>query len=107
MKIGFIGLGQMGLPMARNLLRAGHEVAVYNRTRSRAESLLSAGGHVAASPGEAAAGAEIVVTILSDDRALEEVVFGAEGLLRGLPSGAIHMDPTPPAWPRPRPLPEP
>ncbi len=94
MKIGFIGLGQMGLPMARNLLRAGHEVAVYNRTRSRAESLAAADARVAGSPGEAASGAEIVVTILSDDHALEEVVFGAEGLVSGLPAGAIHVGST-------------
>ncbi len=94
MKIGFIGLGQMGLPMARNLLRAGHELAVYNRTRSRAESLVSSGARVAASRREAASGAEIVVTVLSDDRALEEVVFGAEGLLHALPAGAIHVGST-------------
>ena len=65
MDIGFIGLGHMGLPMARNLLKAGHRVVVYNRTRSRAEPLVNEGAIVAASPAEASAG-EAVITMLAN-----------------------------------------
>jgi 3-hydroxyisobutyrate dehydrogenase-like beta-hydroxyacid dehydrogenase len=90
MKIGFIGLGSMGLPMARNLLDAGHELVVYNRTRSRADELARKGGRVAGSPREAAQGAEILITMLADDTAVEEVMFGDQGGLAGLKSGAVH-----------------
>src|SRR5258708_22624159 len=95
MKIGFIGLGSMGQGIARNILRAGHEVTVYNRTRSRAEALQSDGARVADSPLAAAREAEILITMLADDRALDEVVFGdahsAEGAIKGLRKGALHM----------------
>ena len=95
MKIAFIGLGNMGMPMARNLMRAGHEMVLYNRTASRADELKKAGGKVAATPGEAAAGAEVVITMLADDAAVESVVFGADtgsnGLLATLKPGAIHL----------------
>jgi 3-hydroxyisobutyrate dehydrogenase-like beta-hydroxyacid dehydrogenase len=90
MNIGFIGLGNMGVGMARNLLRAGHSLTVYNRTRSRAESLVSEGARVAATPGEAARG-EVVITMLADDAALEGVVFGEGGILATLVPGAIHI----------------
>ncbi len=90
MNLGFIGLGGMGLPMARNLLRAGHSLIVYNRTRSRAESLAREGAHVAATPAEAAR-ADAVITMLADDAALEAVVFGAGGILDALPRGAVHI----------------
>lgn len=90
MKVGFIGLGNMGMPMARNVLKAGHELKVYNRTVSRAETLRAEGAQVAASPAEAATGVEAVITMLSDDRALEDVVF-AGNLLGALPQGAIHL----------------
>lgn len=86
MKIGFIGLGAMGRPMARNLLKAGHELTVYNRTRSRSEEAAKAGAKVSDTP---AIAAEIVITMLSDDQALEEVVF--DKLLNALPKGAIHV----------------
>src|SRR5690348_174063 len=89
MKIGFIGLGGMGRPMAQNLARAGHQVTVYNRTRARAENLQ--GARVAAHPSEAAAGAEAVVTMLADDAAVEAVTFGVEGVLQGLARGAAHI----------------
>ncbi len=91
MKIGFAGLGSMGLPMARNLLRAGHEVTVYNRTRARAESLAADGARVAATPAEAARQAEAVFTMLADDRAVDSIVFGKDGLIEGLPRGAAHI----------------
>jgi 3-hydroxyisobutyrate dehydrogenase-like beta-hydroxyacid dehydrogenase len=97
MKIAFIGLGNMGLAMAQNLIKAGHSLRVYNRTRSRAGELESLGAHVAATPGEAAEGVEIAITMLADDHALESVVFGDEknagkdGLLASLPANAIHI----------------
>jgi len=73
MDIGFIGLGQMGMPMARNLLKAGHAVTVYNRTRSRAEQLVPEGARVAGTPGEACRG-DAVVTMLADDHALQDLM---------------------------------
>jgi 3-hydroxyisobutyrate dehydrogenase-like beta-hydroxyacid dehydrogenase len=97
MKIAFIGLGNMGVAMAQNLIKAGHSLRVYNRTRSRADELQSAGAYVAATPGEAAGGVEIAITMLADDHALESVVFGDEkkggkdGLLASLPAHAIHI----------------
>ncbi|APR87365.1 2-hydroxy-3-oxopropionate reductase [Minicystis rosea] len=91
MKVGFIGLGNMGLPMAQNLLAAGHSLTVYNRTQARAEALADRGAQVADSPAAAAAGAEAVITMLADDRAVEDVVFGDSGVLQGLAKGAIHV----------------
>ncbi len=89
MQIGFIGLGNMGSAMARNLLRAGHNVAVYNRTREKADALQSDGAKVADNPGAACRG-EVVATMLADDNAVEQVVFGENGILSSLPPGAIH-----------------
>jgi 3-hydroxyisobutyrate dehydrogenase-like beta-hydroxyacid dehydrogenase len=91
MKVGFIGLGQMGTGIAQNLIKAGHSLVVYNRTRSRAEALQTLGATVAATPAEAARGAEVVMTMLADDHALEAVVFGPEGFLPTLAAGAIHI----------------
>jgi 3-hydroxyisobutyrate dehydrogenase-like beta-hydroxyacid dehydrogenase len=76
MNIAFIGLGNMGSPMATNLLKAGHTLSVYNRTRARADELKPLGARVASTPGEAAADAEVAITMLADDHALESVVFG-------------------------------
>ena len=93
MKVGFIGLGNMGTGMARNLLKAGHSVTVYNRTRSRAEQLQQAGASVADTPADASHG-EVVVTMLADDHAVEQVVFGADGsagVLSALESDSIHI----------------
>jgi 3-hydroxyisobutyrate dehydrogenase-like beta-hydroxyacid dehydrogenase len=91
MKIGFIGLGQMGLGIARNLMRAGHDVTVYNRTRSRAEELAREGARVADTPADAAHDAERMVTMLADDAAVEQVIFGESGALRAMPNGAVHI----------------
>jgi 3-hydroxyisobutyrate dehydrogenase-like beta-hydroxyacid dehydrogenase len=88
MKIGFIGLGQMGSPIARNLIKAGHELTAYNRTRSKAERL---GVKVANTPADAARDAEVVITMLADDDAVQEVVSGADGLANTLRPGAIHV----------------
>jgi 3-hydroxyisobutyrate dehydrogenase-like beta-hydroxyacid dehydrogenase len=91
MRIAFIGLGNMGTPMARNLLRAGHDVTVYNRTPSKAEPLAADGAHVAGSPAEAARDAETVHTMLSDDSALRDVVFGQNGIYAAMTRGAVHI----------------
>lgn len=91
MRIAFLGLGNMGEPMARNLIRAGHELTVFNRSRGRTEPLAREGTRVADSPDSAAAHADIAVTMLADDAALDSVTFGADGLLRGLPRGALHI----------------
>ncbi|HYX53584.1 MAG TPA: NAD(P)-dependent oxidoreductase [Candidatus Limnocylindrales bacterium] len=90
MKIAFIGLGSMGAAMARNLLNAGHQLTVYNRTRSRADELLAAGARIADTPAQAAEKAEIAITMLADDHALEDTVFGDNGLMKTLPQGSIH-----------------
>jgi 3-hydroxyisobutyrate dehydrogenase-like beta-hydroxyacid dehydrogenase len=76
--------------MATNLLKAGHDLTVYNRTRSRAEELARQGARVAGSPREAAAGVEVLITMLADDAAVESVMFGEQGALPGLSRGAIH-----------------
>src|SRR5260370_1862998 len=90
MDIGFIGLGTMGAGIARSLLRAGHHVTVYNRTRERAEALRKDGASVATSVAEACRG-EAVLTMLADDAALESVAFGEGGILRALPRGHHHI----------------
>jgi 3-hydroxyisobutyrate dehydrogenase-like beta-hydroxyacid dehydrogenase len=90
MKVGFIGLGNMGLPMARNLLRAGHSVTVHNRTPGRGEQLAADGAAVAGSASEAARGAEVVVTMLTDDQVLRSVMFD-QGVLEAMAPGAIHL----------------
>ena len=90
MQIGFIGLGNMGQGMARNLLQAGHQVTVHNRTRSRGEALVAAGARLAETPGEAALG-EAVITMVADDRALEAIAFGEGGIIARLPPQAIHV----------------
>jgi 3-hydroxyisobutyrate dehydrogenase-like beta-hydroxyacid dehydrogenase len=91
MKIGFIGLGQMGSGMARNLIKAGHALAVYNRTRSRAEELQTLGAKIAGAPAEAAADAEAIITMLADDRAVEDAVFAPGNVIQSLPAGAVHI----------------
>ena len=91
MKIAFIGLGNMGAPMAANLRRAGHELVVYNRTPDRAAPLAAQGARVARSPREAAAGVEVLITMLADDAAVEAVMFGQDGALEGLARGAVHV----------------
>lgn len=91
MKIGFIGIGRMGAGMARNLLRAGYELTVFNRRREKAEALAGDGARVASTPGEACRDAEAVVTMLADDPAVEQVVFGDDGIAAALKDGAVHI----------------
>ena len=95
-RIGLIGLGLMGRPMGMNLLKAGHKLTVWNRTASRAQELVVAGARLAKTPREAAAEAEILLTMVSDPPALEEVLWGHEGkndgALGGLRAGSIYID---------------
>jgi 3-hydroxyisobutyrate dehydrogenase-like beta-hydroxyacid dehydrogenase len=81
----------MGAGMARNLLRAGHEVAVYNRTRQKAEAFAGEGARVAESPADACRECDAAMTMVSDDAALEQSVSGADGIAAGLPEGAAHL----------------
>jgi 3-hydroxyisobutyrate dehydrogenase-like beta-hydroxyacid dehydrogenase len=91
MKIGFLGLGNMGTPLVKRLLAAGHEVTVWNRTRERAEALMVVGARVADVPADAAQNADAVMTMLFDDAAHEEVIFGDNGLLEALQPGTLHI----------------
>lgn len=91
MKIGFIGLGNMGRPMAANLIEAGHDVTLYNRSRARAEEIGGGKAGIADTPAAAAEGAEAVVTMLADDDAVEAVTLGPDGLLAALPQDAVHI----------------
>ena len=91
MKVGFIGLGNMGSPMARNLIQAGHELTVYNRTSEKAQAMAGEGARIADSPAGACRGAEVVLTMLADDHATEEVVFGTKGILGSLKDGSVHV----------------
>lgn len=88
--IGFIGTGMMGEPMARNLLRAGYAVKVYNRTRDKARALASDGASLVQTPAEVAAPNGIVITMLANDQAVEETAFGADGFGPAL-RGGIHV----------------
>ncbi|CAM3866844.1 NAD(P)-dependent oxidoreductase [Corallococcus sp. ZKHCc1 1396] len=91
MKVGFIGLGNMGAPMAKNLLGAGHDVTVWNRTAAKAQPLREQGARVASTPGEAARDAEVVVSMLADDPAVEAAILGPDGVVAALPKGAVHV----------------
>jgi 3-hydroxyisobutyrate dehydrogenase-like beta-hydroxyacid dehydrogenase len=90
MKIGFIGLGQMGSAMATNLVRAGHDVTVFNRSPEKRQALVKLGAREAARISEACQG-EAVLTMLADDTALSSVVFGKGGIIESLAKGAIHV----------------
>jgi len=92
MKIGFIGLGTMGVGMALNILKAGHEVTVHNRTREKEKAVAKDSARRAASPRNAAQGAEIIITMVSDTPDVEEVVLGTDGIIHGAPQGAIVID---------------
>jgi 3-hydroxyisobutyrate dehydrogenase-like beta-hydroxyacid dehydrogenase len=90
MKVGFVGLGNMGSAMARNLI-SGHTLTVYNHTRGRAEEFRPLGATVAATPAEAASGAEALITMVADDHAVEDVIFGNGTVIDSLPAGAVHI----------------
>ncbi|MBW4890742.1 NAD(P)-dependent oxidoreductase [Mucilaginibacter sp. HMF5004] len=90
-KIGFIGLGNMGMPMAQNLIKAGYHLQVYNRTAGKANALDPAFTTICKTPAEAAANVKLVVTMLSQDDILKETVLGEDGVLKTLQPGAVHI----------------
>ncbi len=96
MRIGFLGLGKMGVPMAKRLLAARHELIVWNRTHERTALLTREGAQAAATPADVARASDVVITLLFDDAAHEEVLFGPKGLpvnglLGALRPGALHI----------------
>jgi 3-hydroxyisobutyrate dehydrogenase len=91
-KIGFLGLGIMGRPMAQHLLRAGHQITVYNRTASRSSELAAAGARVAGSPRDCARDRDIVISIVTDSPDVESVLLGPEGAADGARAGAVFID---------------
>ena len=91
MKIGFLGLGNMGTPMALRLLAAGHELSVWNRSEARTKPLIHEGAIAAGTPAEAELGSDAVITMLFDDMAYDEVLFGPNGLVDALSPGGLHI----------------
>jgi 3-hydroxyisobutyrate dehydrogenase len=92
MKIGFIGLGLMGVHMSRNLIEAGHSLIVWNRTSNKMDALAEIGAVKAASPKELASQSELIVTIVTDSADVEEVVLGADGVIHGANPGTSLID---------------
>ena len=90
--IGFIGLGIMGMPMARNLIKAGFEVTVYNRTKSKAEKLASEGTKMADSLRELAEKSSVIITIVTDTPDVEGLVLGENGLIEYIKTGSVFID---------------
>lgn len=92
MNVGLIGLGLMGRPMGLNLLKAGFSLTVWNRTRERAREFVEQGATTAATPRDVAAKSEVVITMVSDPPALEEVLFGSKGVIEGLQKSSVLID---------------
>jgi len=92
MKIGFIGLGVMGEPMARHLLAAGHDLALWARRAQAAAELLAEGVPLCATPAELAARSEVVISVVTASADVDALAFGADGLAAGFAPGAIHVD---------------
>ena len=92
MKLGFIGLGAMGAPMATNLLKAGHELAVWNRSPEKVDPLVEASARRADSPADAASGTRATILMVTNAEAVHEVLFGDEGVVEGLPAGATVIN---------------
>ncbi len=90
--VGFIGLGIMGEPMARNLIRAGYSLTVFNRTRDKAETMSGEMVSLADSPAQVAERSEIVITMVSDSAAVEEVIAGPVGVVQGVRPGSVVVD---------------
>jgi 3-hydroxyisobutyrate dehydrogenase-like beta-hydroxyacid dehydrogenase len=90
--VGFIGLGLMGRPMAKNILKTGFPLTVWNRTPDKAADLVAAGAKLAANPREVAAASDVLITIVSDPPALESVLFGDHGAMAALKKGSILVD---------------
>lgn len=92
MRVGFVGLGAMGRPMAGHLLRAGHELAVWSRRAEAAVPLAAAGALICGSPAELAARSEVVITIVTTSDDVERLAFGPKGLAGGFVAGSVHID---------------
>ena len=92
MKIGFLGLGTMGAPMANNLRKSGHTVTVWNRTTARAEPIVRKGATLATTPRACATGQDLVFACLADEKALDAVLEGPDGALAGLGKGGVFID---------------
>jgi 2-hydroxy-3-oxopropionate reductase len=92
MKIGFIGLGIMGKPMSRNLLKAGYQLVVFNRSKAAMDELVAAGASAAANPREVAKQAEIVITMLPNSPHVRDVVLGEAGIIEGAGKGSVVID---------------
>jgi 2-hydroxy-3-oxopropionate reductase len=90
--VGLMGLGLMGTPMGRNLLKAGFPLIVWNRTKERASDLVRAGAKLAENPRETASQSDVLITIVSDPPAVEEILWGANGALDGLRKGSVYID---------------
>jgi len=90
-KIGFIGLGNMGINMAKNLIAAGYHLQVFNRTISKADELYPASITRCSSPAEAADGVPVIITMLSEDEVLKDTVLGIDGILKTLPKNSVHI----------------
>ncbi len=93
-RVGVIGLGNIGSGIAKNIIKGGYDVLVYNRTPTKMEPFLEMGAKSASSPQEAAAGVDVILTSLMDDESVEFVTTGEDGLLAGLKSGGIHIGTT-------------
>ena len=91
-RVGFIGLGIMGMGMARNLRKAGFELQVWNRTASKAEALVAEGATVGATPAAVAANSDIIITCVSDTPDVEKVILGEDGVIHGVKAGALVID---------------
>lgn len=94
MKIGFIGVGVMGSPMVLNLMKKGFDVSVYTRTKSKAQAVLDAGAHWCDTAAQAAQGRDVVITIVGYPKDVEEVYFGAEGIIENADAGTVLIDMT-------------
>jgi 3-hydroxyisobutyrate dehydrogenase-like beta-hydroxyacid dehydrogenase len=92
LKVAFVGIGRMGLPMAGNVLRGGHDLTVFNRTASRCDPLRDEGAAVATTPAEAVRGAEVLVTMLADPAAVEDLLEGEDGVLSNAPENLVWLE---------------
>ena len=90
--VGLIGLGLMGKPMGRNLLKAGFPLVIWNRTKERADDLVREGAKFAANPREVASQADVLITIVSDPPAVEQILWGQNGALEALRRGSLYID---------------
>ncbi|HHY38303.1 MAG TPA: 2-hydroxy-3-oxopropionate reductase [Clostridia bacterium] len=91
-KIGFIGLGIMGRPMAKNLIKAGYDLTVYNRTTAKTEEFRGLGARVGDTPADVAKGSDVVITMVSDTPDVEEVILGSQGVIHGARPGSVVID---------------